>query len=361
MDCSSDEPETAVLRDTAAATSVPSYHKRPSVLPKSRTMDILEEWLNPRSSPEKPTHPPGQLTPSSAQKGKPAALPKTSTMEILEQWLNPESPTPSGSESPGVDLRDEEEHAQPPTRELRAAPANLPEASTMEMLEQWLNKTAPALPDDDSDRPPRYPPQRSYPPIPMTTGNSTLEEMLARAAPLVLAASNARSNAATASPHPEPRLPSPPPISFRQGMLDAACQTELTMQDLASLLPPHMSTPVSRCTSSNTSVCVTPDSNHDIPSGGPTSRNMPEISPDEILKDILKTKKHPDDDLYHCPSCERAFSRRFNLKTHFAAHHANVRNFSCGLCAKSFSRQFDLQRHRKLVHGLGKADADNNL
>ncbi|KAI8811310.1 hypothetical protein BJ742DRAFT_669231, partial [Cladochytrium replicatum] len=62
------------------------------------------------------------------------------------------------------------------------------------------------------------------------------------------------------------------------------------------------------------------------------------------------TRKDREDGQYHCPSCDRAFTRRFNLKTHYGAQHANVRNFACGSCDRSFSRRYDLQRHEKLLH-----------
>ncbi|KAI8809612.1 hypothetical protein BJ742DRAFT_656559, partial [Cladochytrium replicatum] len=53
---------------------------------------------------------------------------------------------------------------------------------------------------------------------------------------------------------------------------------------------------------------------------------------------------------YHCPSCSRTFTRRFNLKTHFASTHCKVREFPCPHCRHAFSRRYDLRRHLRMVH-----------
>ncbi|KAJ3044805.1 hypothetical protein HDV00_000682 [Rhizophlyctis rosea] len=70
---------------------------------------------------------------------------------------------------------------------------------------------------------------------------------------------------------------------------------------------------------------------------------------DERVEEIDKITKARDG-MFYCPDCKQAFDRRFNLKTHFAAKHANVRNYGCGVCDRSFARKYDMVRHMKTRH-----------
>lgn len=57
---------------------------------------------------------------------------------------------------------------------------------------------------------------------------------------------------------------------------------------------------------------------------------------------------------YKCPSCERAFARAYNLKTHMATHDPHrLKSFVCRHqgCGRSFSRKHDLGRHYTSIHG----------
>ncbi|KAI8809379.1 hypothetical protein BJ742DRAFT_804908 [Cladochytrium replicatum] len=87
------------------------------------------------------------------------------------------------------------------------------------------------------------------------------------------------------------------------------------------------------------------------PHAGPAARTSPERTSQEILENILSTPRHSDG-TYHCPSCFRTFTRRFNLKTHFASTHCKVREFPCPHCRHAFSRRYDLRRHLRMVHGV---------
>jgi len=49
------------------------------------------------------------------------------------------------------------------------------------------------------------------------------------------------------------------------------------------------------------------------------------------------------------PGCSRAFSRNFNLSTHYNTH-LGVKPFACSHCPKSFSRRHDCARHVAAVH-----------
>ncbi|KAI9199827.1 uncharacterized protein BJ171DRAFT_414284, partial [Polychytrium aggregatum] len=50
---------------------------------------------------------------------------------------------------------------------------------------------------------------------------------------------------------------------------------------------------------------------------------------------------------FHCPFpiCREAFARRYNLKTHFSARHAQIKSYICEECGRSFARRYDLNRH----------------
>ena len=55
------------------------------------------------------------------------------------------------------------------------------------------------------------------------------------------------------------------------------------------------------------------------------------------------------------PGCNRAFSRNFNLSTHYNTH-LGIKPFACTHCTKTFSRRHDCARHIAAVHtgtGLG--------
>lgn len=56
------------------------------------------------------------------------------------------------------------------------------------------------------------------------------------------------------------------------------------------------------------------------------------------------------------PGCTRAFSRNFNLSTHYNTH-LGIKPFPCSHCPKSFSRRHDCARHIAAVHA---SEANNS-
>ena len=76
-------------------------------------------------------------------------------------------------------------------------------------------------------------------------------------------------------------------------------------------------------------------------------------SKDEKVDHIDTLQKHKDGN-YYCPhpGCKRPFERRYNLKTHYAAKHAAMRDYPCGVCLRSFARKYDMVRHMKTKHGV---------
>jgi len=50
---------------------------------------------------------------------------------------------------------------------------------------------------------------------------------------------------------------------------------------------------------------------------------------------------------YMCPTCQRVFSRMYNLKSHIRTHQ-NHRPFQCPNCSMKFTRNHDLNRHLKV-------------
>ncbi|KAJ3052822.1 hypothetical protein HK097_005584 [Rhizophlyctis rosea] len=78
-----------------------------------------------------------------------------------------------------------------------------------------------------------------------------------------------------------------------------------------------------------------------------------EKSKDATVDDIDRLEKHADGN-YYCPhpECERPFERRYNLKTHYAAKHADMKDYPCGVCCRSFARKYDMVRHMKTKHNV---------
>ncbi|KAJ3272635.1 hypothetical protein HDV01_005382 [Terramyces sp. JEL0728] len=71
-------------------------------------------------------------------------------------------------------------------------------------------------------------------------------------------------------------------------------------------------------------------------------------------KKYWKTIKAGDQTLYQCPfpSCEKTFTRPYNLKSHYRGH-TGERPYECDYpgCTLKFSRKYDLKRHAKLHTG----------
>ncbi|KAJ3160922.1 hypothetical protein HDU86_008284 [Geranomyces michiganensis] len=72
-------------------------------------------------------------------------------------------------------------------------------------------------------------------------------------------------------------------------------------------------------------------------------------SVDKIYANILQTQPESDG-TFACAvtTCGRRFARRYNLKTHFAAAHCDIREFRCteAQCKRApFARKYDLIRH----------------
>ncbi|KAJ3118474.1 hypothetical protein HK098_005919 [Nowakowskiella sp. JEL0407] len=61
---------------------------------------------------------------------------------------------------------------------------------------------------------------------------------------------------------------------------------------------------------------------------------------------------------FKCPfeNCNSTHARRFNLKTHFEAKHCKLKPFTCTTCQRDFTRKWDLQRHERLRHSNGVSD-----
>ncbi|KAI8814581.1 hypothetical protein BJ742DRAFT_269773 [Cladochytrium replicatum] len=203
---------------------------RPSGFPKSRAMDVLEEWMNP-TSPQKPTLCTDGQTPGKSLKVKPAPLPKTRSMEILERWLLHlplHRVLLHHSLIPEKKKKNTHNHQrnfllhQPTFR--KQAQWRCSNSGLIRLLQHYRTAIAIGLHGTHHHD---------------HTHQSRRQQVILhkrkcwhRLLRSCLLPANARSSAATASPLSEPRLPSPPPLSLRLGTMDAACQTELTMQDL---------------------------------------------------------------------------------------------------------------------------------
>lgn len=81
----------------------------------------------------------------------------------------------------------------------------------------------------------------------------------------------------------------------------------------------------------------------------------------------LPTQRSPTTGEFSCPSCSLTFSRRYNLQTHFTAHHLKLKPYVC-ICGRGFSRRYDLGRHKAVRgcsgtkrDGINMADLENGL
>ncbi|ORZ15362.1 hypothetical protein BCR42DRAFT_416941 [Absidia repens] len=69
------------------------------------------------------------------------------------------------------------------------------------------------------------------------------------------------------------------------------------------------------------------------------------------ISNMVKHAKLNDARQFVCTVCQRGFSRRYNLGTHFKTHNKNrSKPFECHLCDKSFDRKHDCERHVSTVH-----------
>ncbi|KAI9325907.1 hypothetical protein DFJ73DRAFT_867770 [Zopfochytrium polystomum] len=76
---------------------------------------------------------------------------------------------------------------------------------------------------------------------------------------------------------------------------------------------------------------------------------------DLVPEDILKLKKNPRTNLYHCPyqDCSVMLTRRYNLKIHYMTHLGpSWKLFQCPECERSFNRKNDVMRHRISKHNV---------
>lgn len=70
---------------------------------------------------------------------------------------------------------------------------------------------------------------------------------------------------------------------------------------------------------------------------------------EDNLKKISTTA---DGKLFICdhPGCNKTFSRKMNLMSHYQSTHEHKKPFVCGKCNKAFSRHSDRRRHEKSQH-----------
>lgn len=90
----------------------------------------------------------------------------------------------------------------------------------------------------------------------------------------------------------------------------------------------------------------------------PSPRRSPSTDDPGHVDDILTVSKNDTTNLFHCPdgSCNRGFSRRFNLKQHYLSTHAGVTNYACGVCGFTFTRKADVKRHTLTQHPKKEVD-----
>lgn len=52
------------------------------------------------------------------------------------------------------------------------------------------------------------------------------------------------------------------------------------------------------------------------------------------------------DGRFKCPKCTRLYTRRSNLKVHFASFHIGIKRFVCPGCSKQFARRSYVRQHQ---------------
>ncbi|TPX36631.1 hypothetical protein SmJEL517_g01138 [Synchytrium microbalum] len=85
---------------------------------------------------------------------------------------------------------------------------------------------------------------------------------------------------------------------------------------------------------------------------GASSPSWIDFPANENASEIVSQVNPDHNGRYPCPhpGCERAFGRRFNLRTHYSATHIGERKFGCPKCTRRFARRADLARHSRLMH-----------
>ena len=93
----------------------------------------------------------------------------------------------------------------------------------------------------------------------------------------------------------------------------------------------------------------------------------PEMDPKNQLHNKLKddrfwiietVDKDKSDNRYHCPICVKTFTRKYNLKSHYASTHILIKAYTCPYCHKSFARKYDLKRHVGNLHSSKSASSN---
>jgi uncharacterized Zn-finger protein len=67
---------------------------------------------------------------------------------------------------------------------------------------------------------------------------------------------------------------------------------------------------------------------------------------DDDRLEWMKLVDKNEDGKFKCPKCSRLYTRKANLKAHFASAHIGIKRFECPRCSKLFVRRSYVEKHQ---------------